>query len=331
MRSLLCAGTLPAQWLSGISGLAVNISLLDLSFNKLTGSIPAEAGGKFLARNRSDGIAAAVILDPMSSPFSMCGPIPEKMHVVSAIGGPLNHTMPGVQCPGGCLSAQVTDTWILENCGNSQSLQLWSPIARLGVTIRAVEVRAVLFLTNECIFDAYAVVSTGGKRTTVIASAVAACAAVAVLLAVTLVTWQVRKRRALSTKLSYSALLKLQADPKNGLKVEFDNVGNPRLLGKGGFGEVRTPFLPKNFDNLATSQVIRLKLTFGSYHLHILPSVAHNNWDDPLMGVQCIYYACACCNAGVQSSLEWRSCCREGPNRRGPCRNGSFPARDCSS
>ncbi|KAK9907690.1 hypothetical protein WJX75_008211 [Coccomyxa subellipsoidea] len=171
------SGTLPAQWLSGISGLAVNISLLDLSFNKLTGSIPAEAGGKFLAGNRSDGIAAAVILDPMSSPFSMCGPIPEKMHVVSATGAPLNHTMPGGQCP-------------------------------------------------------------GGKRTTVIASAVAACAAVAILLAVTLVTWQVRKRRALSAKLSYSALLKLQANPKNGLKVEFDNVGNPRLLGKGGFGEV---------------------------------------------------------------------------------------------
>ena len=107
IRIILSAGTLPAQWLSGSSRLALNMSFLDLAFNKLTGSIPAEVGGKILAGNSSTGMAAAVILDPMSGPFSMCGPVPEKMHVVSATGASVHSTMPGGQCPG-AVSAQIT-------------------------------------------------------------------------------------------------------------------------------------------------------------------------------------------------------------------------------
>ena len=78
--------------------MAGNISSLDLSFNKLTGSIPAEMGGNFVAGNSS---AAAIILYPMSSTIGMCGPIPQKMHVTSATQAPLTYTMPGGQCPGG--------------------------------------------------------------------------------------------------------------------------------------------------------------------------------------------------------------------------------------
>lgn len=53
----------------------------------------------------------------------------------------------------------------------------------------------------------------------------------------------------MSTYSRYSALLRVQANPNNDLKVEFDNFGIPKLVGKGGFGEVRIRSTPKCLDN----------------------------------------------------------------------------------
>lgn len=74
---------------------------LDLSSNRLTGSIPPGAGGHFLAAQKSStGKRADVILDPMQEGYGLCGNIPSNMNVSSADGERLTASMPAGACPG---------------------------------------------------------------------------------------------------------------------------------------------------------------------------------------------------------------------------------------
>ena len=102
---LCCAtGALPAEWLSPASILSSTLSYLDLSGNRLTGSISPAAGGRFVTANSSGGHVAVAVLDPMAD-GGMCGDIPSSMNVTSASGQRLQGTMPAGPCPGTCLLA----------------------------------------------------------------------------------------------------------------------------------------------------------------------------------------------------------------------------------
>ena len=92
---------LPPQWLANGNKLASSAIFMDLSYNRLHGSIPAEVGGRFLS-NSSHADAAAIVLDPMSGP-GLCGGVPNDMNIVSATRGPLHGMLPGGACPGRCL------------------------------------------------------------------------------------------------------------------------------------------------------------------------------------------------------------------------------------
>jgi hypothetical protein len=98
----VCAlGTLPAEWISPGSVLSSALFFLDLSSNRLTGSIPPGAGGHFLAAQKySTGKRADVILDPMQLQYGLCGDIPSNMNVSSADGEQLTASMPTGACPG---------------------------------------------------------------------------------------------------------------------------------------------------------------------------------------------------------------------------------------
>lgn len=99
-RSANLAGTMPAEWLSPGSVLSATLLSLDLSSNRLTGSIPPRAGGHFLTANTSTGQATDVVLDPMSQGYGLCGAVPDSMNVSSADGRQLQGTMPAGPCPG---------------------------------------------------------------------------------------------------------------------------------------------------------------------------------------------------------------------------------------
>ena len=105
---LCCAtGALPAEWLSPASILSSTLSSLDLSGNRLTGSISPAAGGRFVSANSSDGHVAMAVLDPMAASSGMCGHIPSSMNVTSASGQRLKGTMPAGPCPGALLLNRV--------------------------------------------------------------------------------------------------------------------------------------------------------------------------------------------------------------------------------
>ena len=97
---MVCSGTLPTEWLSPGSVLSATLLSLDLSSNKLTGSIPPDPGGHFLTANTSTGQAVDLVLDPMSQNYGLCGAIPSSMNVSSADGRQLRGTMPVGLCPG---------------------------------------------------------------------------------------------------------------------------------------------------------------------------------------------------------------------------------------
>ena len=94
------AGALPAEWLSPASILSSTLAYLDLSGNRLTGSISPAAGGRFVTANSSDGHVAVAVLDPMAADGGLCGDIPRSMNVTSAGGQRLQGTMPAGPCPG---------------------------------------------------------------------------------------------------------------------------------------------------------------------------------------------------------------------------------------
>ena len=96
----MCPGTLPSEWLSPGSVLSATLLSLDLSLNRLMGSIPPSAGGRFLTDNTSSGQATDVVLDPMSEGYGLCGGIPSSMNVSSADGRQLQGSMPAGACPG---------------------------------------------------------------------------------------------------------------------------------------------------------------------------------------------------------------------------------------
>ena len=98
--SCCATGALPAEWLSPASILSSTLSFLDLSGNRLTGSISPAAGGRFVTANSSDGHVAVAVLDPMAADSGMCGDIPGSMNVTSASGQRLQGTMPAGPCPG---------------------------------------------------------------------------------------------------------------------------------------------------------------------------------------------------------------------------------------
>ena len=94
------SGTLPLEWLSPGSVLSATLHSLDVSSNRLMGSIPPSAGGRFLTANTATGQATDVVLDPMSEGYGLCGDIPSSMNVSSADGRQLQGIMPAGACPG---------------------------------------------------------------------------------------------------------------------------------------------------------------------------------------------------------------------------------------
>jgi hypothetical protein len=92
------AGNLPAQWVYPGSALSANMSYLDLSGNRLDGSIPSGAGGSFTIQD-VNGTSANLVLAPMNG-SGLCGPIPGDLNVTSATKGRLQGSMPAGDCPG---------------------------------------------------------------------------------------------------------------------------------------------------------------------------------------------------------------------------------------
>lgn len=101
------AGTLPAGWLlyrSLGSTLATNMSVLDVSYNDLNGSLPslaAPAGPN--AASTGARTSAAVTVDPMNAGYGLCGTVPDGAVVLSAQAAQprLQGTLPAGPCPPG--------------------------------------------------------------------------------------------------------------------------------------------------------------------------------------------------------------------------------------
>ena len=78
------------------------MSSLNLTYNRLTGSIPA-AGSDFVEISCRAAIqkgAANVVLSPMKTGTGLCGPIAGNMNITDSTSSPLLHQMPGGPCPG---------------------------------------------------------------------------------------------------------------------------------------------------------------------------------------------------------------------------------------
>ena len=120
------AGSLPPAWLAHASAWSANVSVLDVSFNDLNGSLPADAvlGGSIVPGNPTfNGTAAAtVMLDPMNAGYGLCGALPDGIYAVSATSGGrrLQGTLPSGPC---------------NNTGKVLDLTYWRSLARTAMEI----------------------------------------------------------------------------------------------------------------------------------------------------------------------------------------------------
>ena len=101
----LHAGTLPAEWLASGSLLADNVYHLDLSNNRLHGSIPTAMGGNFLAGSSNSLWAASAVLSPMIEGFGLCGAVPNNTNITARDMRPLTGGQPWKPCPAGVRAA----------------------------------------------------------------------------------------------------------------------------------------------------------------------------------------------------------------------------------
>ena len=97
------AGSLPPAWFAHASAWSANVSALDVSFNDLNGSLPADAviGGGFLpgVSGYNGSAAATVTLDPMNAGYGLCGALPAGVYAVLAESGRrLQGTLPSGPC-----------------------------------------------------------------------------------------------------------------------------------------------------------------------------------------------------------------------------------------
>ena len=93
---------LPAQWFVAGGPVAKTVSSLNLTFNRLIGSIPA-AGSNFVAtsyRAANQKRAANLVLSPMANGTGICGPIASNMNITNSTNSSLLHQMPAGPCPG---------------------------------------------------------------------------------------------------------------------------------------------------------------------------------------------------------------------------------------
>ena len=256
-------GGLPADWLSPASTLSSTLSYLDLSGNKLTGSIPPAAGGRFATANSSDGLAAVAVLSPMAADGGMCGDIPSSMNVTSASGQRLQGTMPAGPCPGTCLlnclpqqNGHPLIRRLLTGCItlSGHDAAHWS--LKSGLLHSACEDPSQIncmdpFVGHRWNVELVRTMHDAGpqptERTKVIIVAATVSAVLAALLAAAAVFAHLllRSRRAPDNlKFSLSSLRKLGSSPHSNLSFVLDKNRNMVLLGRGGFGEVRPSSLP---------------------------------------------------------------------------------------
>ena len=108
----ICAGSLPISWV-GTSIFSKDIRALDLSQNRLSGSIPTFVGGQFSQSVSYPGQVTPMVLAPMSSGYGLCGDIPANANITTESGQPLLGQMGLGKCPGQCNSADECCTCIL--------------------------------------------------------------------------------------------------------------------------------------------------------------------------------------------------------------------------
>ena len=104
-RCVFLAGSLPPAWFTHASAWSANLSALDVSYNDLNGSLPADAapgGGAIPAPAGYNSTAAATVtLDPMNAGYGLCGAVPAGIFAVSAEGGRRPQgTLPSGPCNG---------------------------------------------------------------------------------------------------------------------------------------------------------------------------------------------------------------------------------------
>ena len=94
-----CAGSLPVAWV-GTSIFSKDIKVLDLSLNRLSGSIPTSVGGQFSQSVSYPGQATPMVLSPMTLGYGLCGDIPANANITTRSGRPLLGQMGLGACPG---------------------------------------------------------------------------------------------------------------------------------------------------------------------------------------------------------------------------------------
>ena len=97
----LHAGTLPAAWLAPGSLFADNMYHMDLSNNRLHGSIPAVMGGNFLAGRSDSEWTASAVLSPMTDGYGLCGAVPNNTNITDRDTQSLTGSQPWRPCPAG--------------------------------------------------------------------------------------------------------------------------------------------------------------------------------------------------------------------------------------
>lgn len=74
----LRAGTMPTEWMENFP----RLKFLDVSFNKLSGSVPSASDGPFLIpESGTQRSLGTVALFPMSVGYGICGSIPSNVNV----------------------------------------------------------------------------------------------------------------------------------------------------------------------------------------------------------------------------------------------------------
>lgn len=105
------AGTLPAEWLASGSLLADNVYHLDLSNNRLHGSVPTVMGGNFMAGSSNSEWAASAVLSPMIDGYGLCGTVPNNTNITTRDMRSLTGSQPWRPCPAGVNAACTQNAW----------------------------------------------------------------------------------------------------------------------------------------------------------------------------------------------------------------------------